>query len=1023
MKKKLVRLLIIAALVSAVLVLALVGVALTSSFQTWAVRKAAASQPQLKARVGNVSAGFNTVELHDIHLEQDGAVIDLPSLTAELSTIKAGVSQQIDLRRLVAKGWTLDLTKYKFTPGKPGVVQAAPIPRGFSLVPSAYAAPAAVAATTAAVTQVFQGVFTQATLPVDLAVGDITLEGDILLPPAPGVTSAKAHLVFGGGGLAAQHEGVFSFTITVALTGPDVLVNSLAVTGRLTAAMDTPRTFTRLATKAEASAKGPQVPNGVKLLADIAAARGPQSETYAITVASEHAEIVSLQAEYPLATSRLAGAWKINARTADIAPFSLGRPLPQFDAVGSGKFDSDASFTALHLSGELKATADKLGVILPQLAAMGGVKLTAEFDVAHQQDALRVDRLTVALDGPGQVLAVQSLQAFEFNAKSGDLKVADPARELVGVSLRGVPLAWARPFLGDVTLTGDALHGELALSARNGGLTLRGREPLTITNLSVTRGSDALARAVDVSAAVSADYTPQGWQAELALLTLRSAGATLLTLETKAGQLVGANQPIKATGKLSTNLPALLAQPAMASLQGVFTQGALSAEFTANVAAKTEVGAKLAITDLVADPKLTAEKLPAITSDLHVALEADGRTTLTAPLIFERNGRKSDLSVEASVASAKAGLNVDAKVASTQLYVDDVQIFAAPFASPPSAAPATPVATTPAGRDTVPFWSGLNGSIALALKRVIYGDKFEVSDVGGTLKLDAGSLKLDGVRAGLGQGSDAKVNAAITFDGKTDTPYALTADVAVNNFDTVPLFNALNPNQPPTVEGKFTIASQLSGKARSVGELVERTNFDYSLTSKGGVFRGLPTSIAAKAESASRLASVVAIASNLGGLFGGGKSDKAGEIANKAQAVAEISSALSAIKYDQLNVVIARDASLNTLLKEFTLIAPEMRLQGTGQILYKPETPLLQQSLGMQFKLRARGHAGDLLKYVGVLDPKPDEIGYSAVNLPLNVTGTLEKPDTSELQNALTNLAVEKSGALDYLKGLIPGGK
>src|SRR6185369_2615485 len=120
-----------------------------------------------------------------------------------------------------------------------------------------------------------------------------------------------------------------------------------------------------------------------------------------------------------------------------------------------------------------------------------------------------------------------------------------------------------------------------------------------------------------------------------------------------------------------------------------------------------------------------------------------------------------------------------------------------------------------------------------------------------------------------------------------------------------------------------------------------------------------------------------------------------------AKAVSEVSKMLAAIAYDQLNVSLTRDAGLNTVLKDFTLIAPEMRLTGGGQALLKTGTSLLDESLAMEFKLRARGHTGDLLKYLGKLETQPDELGYAACTLPLKVAGTIGKPDTSELNNAL----------------------
>jgi hypothetical protein len=157
-----------------------------------------------------------------------------------------------------------------------------------------------------------------------------------------------------------------------------------------------------------------------------------------------------------------------------------------------------------------------------------------------------------------------------------------------------------------------------------------------------------------------------------------------------------------------------------------------------------------------------------------------------------------------------------------------------------------------------------------------------------------------------------------------------------------------------------------------------------------------------------------------------GKKDSA-EVANKAEAVAELARGLNPIPYDQLSVSVSRDAALNTTLRNFTLISPELRLTGNGTALHKPGSCLLQDSLAMEFTLRARGRQGDLLKYLGALEAQTDDLGYATCTVPVRVAGTLGEPDTSELNSKLTALAIEKSGfgdkAAEFLSKLRGGSK
>ncbi len=1010
-RMKPVRLLLLGAAALAVLLLVAVAAAFNSRVQTWAARRVLAGRPALGATLGSLSAGLGRVELKNLRVESHGAVLTVPTLEAELPLIAAGLKDRVTVTRLVAKGWTLDLTKAvkvsqvfdQIRPPRGAVSSPRKIAADdFSFLPSARAAepmPAAVAA------QVFQGIFDQLALPVDLALDGVNLEGEVVLPTARG----HVRLALTGGGLGSGREGKFELVATAALTS--TTVSTLETRAVFTVTMDTPRTFTRLGVKADSTASGAQFPRGVKLSASATATRAAGGEDYALTLATSDKQLVDVRASFPLASHKLNGTWKVDARDADVAPFTLGRALPPFVAAGEGEFDFDAAFAEVHARGKLNGASDNLSAVRPELAALGALKFTAEFDLTQIGDQTRVDRLAVAVSGARPVAAIDSLQTLTYNRTTHGLAAADPTKSLFAVTLQGVPLAWAQPFVKELVVTGGDVKGEFVATAADGGFSLRPKAPLTAADVAVAQAGKPLLRAIDFSLNASVDYTPHGWQVTAAPLLLRSGSAALLTLEAKAGQLAGVDQPIKAAGKFFATLPSLLAQPAAGgALQ--LTRGDAAGDFAASLGATQEIQAKVSLTNLEADPKLTTERLPAVSATVRADIAAGGQITVNAPLLVERDGRKSDLSLVGTFTPVAKGLTIAARVSGNHVVVDDMKILAAPLASPPTATPTVTTTATPAAtRDAAPPWAGLDGQIALSLKEVVYSGLFQATDVAGTLRIDAGAVKFEGVRAGLGNGSDAKISGAVTFDEKAAAPYALNADLAVTDFDPAPLFKAMNPGQPATVEGKFSVTSKLSGAAARLDEFATKTHGDFQLSSKGGVFRGLPVSVSEKTETVGKLAAGVALVGSALDVFKGRKDES--EVTSTAKAVAEVSKMLAAISYDQLNVALTRDAGLNTVLKDFTLIAPEMRLTGGGQATHKAGTPLLEETLAMEFRLRARGHTGDLLKYLGKLEPQADELGYAACTLPLKVAGTLGKPDTSELNGALASIAVEKSGVKD----------
>jgi len=1017
-----VRILLVSVGVLVTALIVLVLLAFNSGVQTWAARKAMAAQPELRGTLGSVSVGLDRVDLQALRIEQNGAIFTLPSLEVKVPVISAGLSKKIVISKWIARGWTLDLTKAILPPlaarSFPAVSPSAGSP-SFSILGRAIAADPT-AALPAAV-QIFEGIFSQLQLPVDLALEGLDLEGEVLLPSAPGGGPAsRARLSLVGGGLGSGREARFTLDLTVVFTGEKIPVSQVAINAILTAAMDTPRTFARVAIEPTAIATGAQFPSGVKLSALIKAARTFSGETYSVTLFTPAQKLIAVNAELHASNRLMEGTWALDLRSSDLAPFTLGRALPSFTTSGEGKFSSDTAFAKIQASGRLAGTADQLAAIKPELSAVGAIKLTAEFDLAQRGGATRIERLQAEIQGARPVASVRSLQAFEFNVRTGELNVADPARELLAFTLHGLPLVWVQPFLPDITITGGDLSGEFAATANNGGLALRPRAPLSVDGLNLAQNGRPLVRAIDVSLDLGIDYAPAGWQADVTAFTLRSSSLELFQLTAKAGQLAGRDQPLKATGRWSANLAALLVQPIAAASFGLI-RGTASGDFVASVAGNTEVELNLVLVGLATDPKIDVDGLPDITARVRADITADGKITLNAPLLFKRADRKSDLTLAGTLDSNSNGLRIAARVNSKELHLEDIQLIAAPFA-----AGATPVATSASAskssslRDEKPVWAGISGSIALALKKVIFAGKFELADVEGTLSVEAGALKFEGLRAGLGVESDLKLNGGISFQQRAAEPYILSARLDVTNFDPAPVLRALNPGQLPTIEGKFTIGTVLAGQGRTIPELGSRAHGDFTLSSKGGLFRALSADVAAKMESTSKTASAVAFLGNVASAVSGRK--EYGEAANKAEAVASLSKMISVIHYDQLNVVLTRDAALNLLLKDFNLIAPELRLTGNGRIEHLAQRDFAEQALAMQFQLSARGTTAQLLKALSALDTgQKDDLGYMQSSLPLRITGTLSKPDTGELQSTLMKLAYEKSGAGDLLNKFLGG--
>lgn len=980
---KIVRVVLIVVGAVVVLLAGAIALAFSSGFQTWAARKALAGQSGVVTSLDRVDAGWQKTVVSGITVRTAGAMVTVPRVELDVPLLPAA-SRRVEIKKLVAHGWTVDLT-----------------PGG-----TAVDATTAAQATSAQAAAVFRGVLSELQLPVALTIGTVDLEGVVLLPAAAGQAPLRMQVKLTGGDLGPGRPGTFTLEAAATLAA-DAPVHSLKAHSVITAAMDTASTFSHLAVTTELDANGPQLAAPAHLVVLTTADRDGGGETYATNIASGGRTLLKVHADFPAQATKLTGTWEIAMGDADVAPYTLGLPLPQFRVEGGGEFSTEASFATVAASGKLDVATDKLANVRPDLGVLGALKITADFDVRHEGGAtVRVNRLTAAVAGAKPVLHVQALQPFAFNPQTAELKIADPAKELLELTIDGVPLAWARPFLSEMNISGSDVQGQFFLSPRTGGLSLRARTPLAVKGVTVAVAGQALVRDLDVALSPSFDFTAQGWQAGSGDLSVRSGGALLFALNARAGRLAGGHDPLKATGEWSANLPALLTQPLFAGKLAL-KQGEATGNFAASVDGRQEVQAKIALTKLAADPAPSAPPLPNVTLELRASVDPDHTVTFTVPIAVERQGRKSDLNVAGTLSHSAHQPVIDARVTSDYVWLDDLQPLAAPLASGGDRAPGEP-----AGRDASPIWAGVSGKISLALKKVVYGTDYELTNITGTVTLDAGAARLDAFQARLGADSDVRANGAVTFDTQAARPYALTADVQVANFDPGPLFKALKPGQPATVEGIFNATSTLRADGGNIGNLIDRARGDVTLTSKGGKFRALSADLSDKIQKSS--STVAAI----GGLIGAvtGKSQPA-EYANKSQVAADIAKALSDIAYDQMTVDLTRDDALNFKVKDFSLISPEVRLTGTGEIRHAENVPILKSAMALSFQLGARGKLGEKMKHVSLLAATTDALGYTTCNIPLKIGGTLENPDASSWQNALLKAALEKSGLFNELLG------
>jgi hypothetical protein len=958
-----------------------VGAAFVPAVQTWAARRALASYAP-GATLGRFSAGVSRMSAEGLRLERGGAVLEVPRVDAELRVFSALAHRRFLVRNLTARGWTLDLARPRAAPAADRPAEAG-------------------GADGARAAQALGALLAAFNVPEDLSLDGVDLEGRIVLPDEEGRPIGAAQVRISGGGLAAGGSGRFACDADIALDDPAAPVSSVQVRGSLEAAMDPTGTFARAGLRVGATARGPRFPDGIGLSCSASAARDAGRTTYSVALTRGADRVAAADAVSADGSRRLTGAWSVDLRDTDLAPFALGRRLPTFHLAGAGDYDVDAVSGDIHASGKASASADRLGVMAAALGAVGGVDVSVDFDLARKGDLLRVERLDTSVAGAAPVASVRALQAFELNLASGELRVARPSDDIVGISVGGMPLGWLGGLLPRLAIAGGDARGEFVMRAESGRLALRTKAPLAASGVSVSRGGRALASGLDVSAFVLADYSPQGWQAQLAPLAVRSDGIRMLSVEARLGRLSGPSQALKAAGSWSAALAPLLSQPALGALPRL-SGGEASGSFEASLGQTSEARIKVSLGSLSAGPASPAA-LPSVSTDARVDFHPGGWWEFSVPLRLDYGSRVSNLALSGTV-SPRDGWSFDATLAADRLAQDDLAALA--LLPPGPAAAGRPGADgAPQAR---PFWPATRGRLAFVIgEAALHGA--ELRNLRGTLTIAPESIHLESGMAAVGDASAFRADGDLVFTAGSDRPFSLKAAVSADNIESAPLFAALDPAGAPEIEGRFDVSGHMSGSGAGLDEILSTAQGDCTLASKDGVFRMLQVEIpeAAK-QTTSKIAGAI---DSVASLFG----KKAEKL---AEAMGDSVRGISDIHYDQLKLSLERGADLDVVVSELALTAPEERITGSGRITYVAGEGIASQPLSLDLDMGVRGGLAKVMGLVGLLSDGQDELGYTHLYEPIQLRGTLGRVDRSQLRQMLVQAPLRKGGGLfDKLLG------
>ncbi len=989
------RFLFVLALVIALAAL-LVAAAFNPTVQTWIAQATLDRHPDLHASLGSLAAGTGDLEAHDLTLAVNGATLTLPSLQALLPLKRAVWEKKIEIHRLIAKGWTLDLSNATATTIKPPLPPAQPASTAAPTTP-----PLAPANSALQTTLLFHQLLAGWTFPPEVTIDEVDLEGDLLIPAGPGRDPTGVHVIVKGGRLGAGREGAFTIETSIPIEEHGRSAADLLVHGRLVVALDAGRAPQRLALTADLAAKGRPLPDGLSATVVLTAADAAHDETYIITLNRSERPLATVAARLPATTRAPAGTWKIDLRDSDLAPFFPQKNLPAVATTGAGEFETDAAFTRVRATGHLVTVASRLGELATPLDRLGTVTLTTDFSATHSSNTLRFDRLNASLAGAQPAVIAQALQPFTVDETTGDLRVADAQADWLAGSLPGLPLAWIFGSPDGLNTSGGEVTGDFIAHAGADGITLRAKAPLTALGVAVRRGEKILGRDLDLSLAFLAKISPQGWQVQAAPLILACAGQHLATIEATAAQPADGGKPIKLSGEWTADLIALAAQPALAALGGHAGRTA-SGEFT--VLTGSWLNAENKFTVVGRDPTHT------LGGSLHVNADPNGRATFFAPIKIALGTNRSEFSAEGNWASPAKGGRLVLNLTGERVTLTHLALVAAPLTAV-GRSTGPELSVTANARDSVPFWGDWVGRVGLDFGRMTaWGHNF--LNVGGTLFLDHGAIKLEGGRGAFHQDRLMRAEGAVTFDAAAESPYTTNATATVEDLDAAILIGPPPRGREPLLRGHFAVAATLTGDGRTLADLSRRTREEFRLTSLGN--GGSTTLLQAKvANSITEAPTPVKDAlGTVGSVFGTLMKTKSNilqteknPLGKNTEAILNFTYATAEFRYEHLAFTAIRAADGSLLLVDVVLSAPNERVTGSGQVAAAKICSFGERPLSLDLQFGFRGHPAELLTEAGVLSTQKDADGYTLLNQRVHFGGTATQLDSTEWRELLVKAA------------------
>jgi len=740
-----------------------------------------------------------------------------------------------------------------------------------------------------------------------------------------------------------------------------------------------------------AAVRGQGWPRDLNVAGELTEPLAAGGGAWALRVRAADREIARFTGTSPAARAEWRGRWWADFGDEELAPFfpELRRSGDRILGEGQLSWSPGSGLVAVRgtAAAELGASA-RAHALLARLGVTGG---DAEFDFRAGPRVWAFESLAVRLRAGGAppVLRLTARQPWAVDWRARSLQARDPEADVIGLEVIDFTLP---PLpLGGITLGGGPIRGRLVGRVSAGGLALRTEDGLQASELFVVAGEGRRVGNLAMTLQGGLRVAPEGWSAEVDEMRLRGNGGEFAVLEAKGGRLTGERESWKVAGRGRVELPAAVALLA-GGRGGVLTAGVLEVDAGATGGTVTALHAHVRASGL----RATTE-LPDLRLDARVDREYSGRLKFHVPLEAGSGPNLSRVLLAGALEpAASAGGHLELEVTGPRLDFPALGRFRPLFA----------------GKDPVPGnaapWAGWSGTLRVRIDELVAEAGAPWRQTRARLRFDEAMVQADELESVLEGAASLRASGSLSRAPDDNGSYRLQAAVVLRDWSP-----GGHEGQPGWFSGKLDLAGSLRSRGTDLEVLRAALEGEVHLVSRGGTLRLFPVNLPSAPAGSGRVAEILAAAGGALESLGARREPPL----SRGRAVAELSSVLHPLAFDQLSVVAARDAAGNISLRHLVVLTPELRLTGGGNLLGQPVSGFLEGSLALELQLRARGRPAELLRGLGALDEVPDEWGYAAAGLPLRVRGSLARPDASDLGVRLAALALERNSISERAAG------